>query len=394
MYYSSEQIWAADNIPIEDILKANNEEVFKRGNNVYWKLHDSLHIKGASWFRFSTNEGGHSIDFCTRFLDMKFTEAVDYLLKNFRNDMSSEENSKITNNTPAKVEELPPKEELYIPKKNYNNKNLCTYLIKKRCLSERIVSLFISKGILYESGINGRINFIGKDAKGNIRNISFHGSKEGEEHVRMTARGSDGKYGFNLMGKSHELYVFESAIDMMSYMDLHPDGLFVDSYLTLNGVNPNALVQTINDYPYIRNVHLCLDNDIPGETACSNISIKMESMGKEVCRECSVRKDWNEDLKEVKHTDLKNPYDVYVKAYMGGKLYHMPLIDYVDMIAGIAGSDFRDIYRRGGSVEYGNTFYTESGIDVSDFTNPRVLDESLAAMSQMEEESTYAQTMG
>lgn len=81
---------------------------------------------------------------------------------------------------------------------------------------------------------------------------------------RYDAPGSDKAYGFRHMGGSGPLYVFEAAVDLMSYVSLYPKDWRQGNYLALNGTAEAALFRTLEEYPEVRGVVLALDNDAGG----------------------------------------------------------------------------------------------------------------------------------
>ena len=61
------------------------------------------------------------------------------------------------------------------------------------------------------------------------------------------------------MGGSGPLYVFEAAVDLMSYVSLYPKDWRQGNYLALNGTAEAALFRTLEEYPEVRGVVLALD---------------------------------------------------------------------------------------------------------------------------------------
>ena len=70
------------------------------------------------------------------------------------------------------------------------------------------------------------------------------------------------------MGGSGPLYVFEAAVDLMSYVSLYPKDWRQGNYLALNGTAEAALFRTLEEYPEVRGVVLALDNDAGGIEGC------------------------------------------------------------------------------------------------------------------------------
>ncbi len=96
--------------------------------------------------------------------------------------------------------------------------------------------------------------------------------------------GSDKRYAFALPFRhdADTVYLFESAIDLLSFATLRKDTWQQFNYLSLSGVYqprqtrsdtplPVALAQHLHDRPHVRRVVLCLDNDEAGILAATTI---------------------------------------------------------------------------------------------------------------------------
>ena len=99
------------------------------------------------------------------------------------------------------------------------------------------------------------------------------------------------------------MFVFEAAIDLLSFIQLFPKDWKKRSYLSLGGVSSVALMTFLSECPQITSVFLCLDNDRAGNEACEKLAGEI-SEGYSVIRLKPSRKDWNEILCD-KNTDRK-----------------------------------------------------------------------------------------
>ena len=116
----------------------------------------------------------------------------------------------------------------------------------------------------------------------------------------MTVAGSDCRYGFCWRGESSKLYVFEAAIDLMSFITLKNDDWKTDSFLALDGLSSKPLLQFLEDQKNIYEIFLCLDYDAAGIEACDKLKDILIEKGYEaekIKREYPLYKDWNEQLK-------------------------------------------------------------------------------------------------
>ena len=99
------------------------------------------------------------------------------------------------------------------------------------------------------------------------------------------------------------LFVFEAAIDLLSFIQLFPKDWKKRSYLSLGGVSSRALMAFLSERPQITSVFLCLDNDQAGNEACEKLAGEI-SERYSVIRLKPSRKDWNEILCD-KNADRK-----------------------------------------------------------------------------------------
>ena len=106
---------------------------------------------------------------------------------------------------------------------------------------------------------------------------------------------SDKSYGFSHRGTDNQLFVFEAAIDLLSFIQLFPKDWKKRCYLSLGGVSSMALMAFLSERPQITSVFLCLDNDQAGNEACEKLAGEI-SEGYSVIRLKPSRKDWNEIL--------------------------------------------------------------------------------------------------
>ncbi len=198
----------------------------------------------------------------------------------------------------------------------------------------------------YESKNYHNVVFVGRDKEQNPRYAAMRGTEE--TRYRGEARGSEKAYGFGHIGTDEKLFVFESPIDLLSYITAVPEEwekhsyislgglsekamkrmyteyphhigtdekLFVfespidllsyitavpeewekHSYISLGGLSEKAMKRMYTEYPHIHSIYLCLDNDEPGNERCRQfVSLIPEELS--VYRLEPVKKDWNECL--------------------------------------------------------------------------------------------------
>ncbi len=199
----------------------------------------------------------------------------------------------------VKEDEKVDSKEFILPEVNSNNDKAIAYLNKKRKISLNTIQYFIDKGLLYEGSKHHDIIFKGMDLDGNIRFASMIGTYdiEGKKLFKIDVAGNDKHYGFNLtVPDSNVLFVFEGAIDMMSYADMFNN--FNVNMLAQGMLHDAPLERFLEEHPGMKYIFFCLDNDQAGKLATNRLMKKYQEAGYEA-RDFSVPekyKDMNEWL--------------------------------------------------------------------------------------------------
>jgi len=248
-------------------------------------------INKSEWYRFSQNKGGHAIDFMKEFYGLSFAEAVKELLGE---EGAGETNRRTAKEDAGRQKVCPiPLPGLELPERNESCEIARKYLIEQRKLSEQLVDQMIAKGDIYESKNYHNVVFVGRDKEQNPRYTAMRGTDE--NRYRGEARGSEKAYGFGHIGTDEKLFVFESPIDLLSYITAVPEEWEKHSYISLGGLSEKAMKRMYTEYPHIHSIYLCLDNDEPGNERCRQfVSLIPEELS--VYRLEPVKKDWNECL--------------------------------------------------------------------------------------------------
>lgn len=169
-------------------------------------------------------------------------------------------------------EEKPIKEriEFVIPQRNSDLRRTYAYLMKERFIDKDVITAFVKKKLLYEDKEYHNIFFAGYDENG----VMKHAHRKGINACMkfgINLEGSHSDYRFHYDGMSKELYVFESPIDLMSYITLHPVDWQSHSYIACCGLSSIPLFHYSETHKEINHIHLCLDHDIAGEEASSKL---------------------------------------------------------------------------------------------------------------------------
>lgn len=278
MTYTQAQIDKANAVNLEKFLRAQGETLVRSGKEYRWKAHDSLTVCGNKWFRHSQSKGGFPVDFVMEFYGKSFPEAVQML----------------TGETGEVQPEADPAPSLAfrLPLRNVTNANILNYLTRERKLSPSLVNFFIAAGDIYEDAAHHNVVFVGRDADGHPRYASNRGIRE---KFRQDVAGAEKAFGFAHRGTDKQLLVFETPIDLLSFIELFPKNWQQHNYLSLGGVSGKALQQFLSERPDVERVFLCLDADKAGEDACKRLAALLPDTVS-VTRIQPCMKDWNEVL--------------------------------------------------------------------------------------------------
>jgi len=152
--------------------------------------------------------------------------------------------------------------------------------------------------------------FVGKDECG-VPRYAHSKSTNKDSKVRFDVAGSDKKYAFNYINEdSGIVLVFESAIDMLSFISFSPTDWHKLSYISLGGLSSTPLLHFLEKNSKINSVELCLDNDGAGWAMQNKLTELLTQMGYSVTTASGLlKKDWNEELLEwrgkQKQTNIK-----------------------------------------------------------------------------------------
>ena len=313
MQYTEEQIARANQTDLVSFLNARGEQLVKSGREYRWKKHDSVTVSGNRWYRHSQNKGGYPVDFVMEFYHATFPEAVKMLI-----DEEGEGRQKSC---------LAPSPDFRLPEKSETNETVIKYLTEIRRLEKDLVEEWIAGGNIYEEKKHHNVVFVGRDADGIPRYAHCRGT--GGIKYRGDVAGSDKSYGFCHRGEDNQLFVFEAAIDLLSFIQLFPKDWKKRSYLSLGGVSSVALMTFLSERPQITSVFLCLDNDHAGNEACEKLAGEIPD-GYRVIRLKPARKDWNEILCD-ENADRKKVIQETVTMKMQEKEALVPMLCYKDI---------------------------------------------------------------
>ena len=255
--------------------------------------HDSITVCGNHWYDHKNQIGGGPVKFLREHYGMSYQEAMLELLGGGRAaalEIVSQKNE----------QQNICKKEFKLPDANDDMRRVFAYLTKQRFISPNVISFFAHQRKIYEDRDHHNAVFVGTDENGVPKQASLRSTISFGNAFRITASGSDTRYSFSHFGESGKLFVFEAPIDMLSFITLYQKNWQQHSYIAMNGVYENAVLEALKCHSNLDEVVLCTDNDVGGIDAADRLrDILRENGYVNIFRMTSRNKDWNEDLKEL-----------------------------------------------------------------------------------------------
>lgn len=285
------------------------DELIPNGKSDYkTKTYSSLHMSNGLWTYWSQGIGGRSaLDFFIKVKGYDFLDAVHYL------------NELIEKTPPSKTfQQHKTAYKFSLPRRNSNDETVKAYLTDERKIDKDIVEWCISKGLIYESLNNHSAVFVGYDPHGLPKHACIRSTSDS---LKKDVTGSMKNYSFSIRNPTSRcVHVFESAIDLLSYMTLaklHGYDYMKDNYLSISGASvigksiedssiPVALETFIKD-EFIDTIYLHLDNDKAGIDTSNKIIFHLKDKCKIYNQPPKKGKDINDYLK-LKLDKTKNIY--------------------------------------------------------------------------------------
>lgn len=308
IYFTEEQKKRARETDLVSFLNSRGERLKRSGSEHEWTGRH-ITIRNNKWFDQYSLEGGTAIDFVRREYGLSFPEAMEMLLReNGEAGITEDTGAGLGACRSKKISEA--KDRIFLPEASSDMHRTYAYLTKTRGIDPGTISYFADKGHLYEDAKYHNAVFVGTDENGCPRHAHKKSTAMRGGTYRGNERGSASEYSFHHIGQSHEIYVFEAPIDMLSYITLHPVNWREYSYVALCSVSDRALMHQLEQNGHIERILLCLDGDEAGQAATLRISEKLKGSGYiEVSVLSPIHKDWNEDLLFTK--DMERPAATY-----------------------------------------------------------------------------------
>lgn len=306
--FTDDQINYVNTINIIDYMEYRGLDLKRSNRRVKVKGWNGLDVTpdGRKWKDFASGRGGYVIQFVSWLNACSWKEAVQELL-NF-----SHHAPPVQLSTPQP--EPPPPKPFCLPPKAKSYRNLFAYLIKTRKLDSKVVQYCVDQKLIYQ---DERCNcvFVGYDDCGEPASAFLRGSNE-YAPFKMLVEGSRAEYGFTLPGANSRLFIFESPIDLLSYMTLKNirNPLYFDNRgdhcLSCNGLKYLPILHYLSIHREIRQIVFGVDNDPvneygnrPGQDFIKSATQEiMEAFpdrfttSKQFIADLPRQKDWNQEL--------------------------------------------------------------------------------------------------
>lgn len=299
--YSEEQIERAKNINLVDYLMYRGETLKRAGSEYKYIYidssgeHDSVTVRNNKWYDHKNQRGGDTIGFLQEFMGLSFREAVEQLL----NGEQGNDYSKV-NQYNLNIELQQKEKDFVLPEPGKNMYKLFAYLVKSRFISPSVVQHFVKAKVIYQEKKHGNVVFLGLDKEGVALSAQEVGTNTYKPKFKSSISGSDMKYAFNHKGKGNNLFVFESPIDLMSYITIYPENWKEHNYIALDGLSPRAIFLFLEENTNIDFINICVDYDEAGIEAYDKFKDMLIEKGyknENIKRIYPIYKDWNEMLK-------------------------------------------------------------------------------------------------
>lgn len=311
MRITDEQKERANLVNLPQFLMSHGFDLKKVGKEYVWKEHDSLHIKDngpgerGQWFRFSENKGGDNIGLLREYMDMSFLDAVEAL--------TGEHIDRTY--TPSRTYESKPVQqtarELSLAEAD-NCRRVFAYLCKTRGLDYDMLSALVKESTISQEEKTGNVLFKYYDDQGKVIGAEKVGTST-EHKFKGIATGSADGHGFEVVhGTGEKAFFFESAIDMLSYLQMHSKELDNCRLVSMMGVKPSIVLDTMlrhNIAP--ENVFLCSDNDTAGNEFARRLQEHYPDMKRIITPD--TYKDWNDMLRSIPKKEIDTEQKTEVK---------------------------------------------------------------------------------
>lgn len=284
---------------------ADPSELMRLSSNEYClRSHDSFKISQKNgvwlWYWYSRNFGGRSaIDYLIKVKGYSFVDAV------------KEVNRVMKGMSPSFFIEEKEEKKFKLPPKNSNSEHVVRYLCS-RGIDKHIVQELVDVNMIFQNKKYLSVVFVGVDDNGKPAHAAYRSTGDGSA-VKGDYTGSNKEYAFRIeRDKAETVRVFESAIDLLSYMTLCKiwrKDCSTESLISTAGISasrtdeiklPLALSRYLEKHPETETILLHFDNDAAGRKCAEQIKYKLRNDFRVKSIMPKRGKDYNEYLQIVR----------------------------------------------------------------------------------------------
>ncbi len=268
---------------LANYLIARGEPLARDGKGYYHKIHDSIKIYNNMYCWNSKGSKGNSLSFLQEFYNMPFLEAI----KELTGEQSRQVVPLVAQNQAARI--------LVMPDKADNVKRVIAYLLQTRRINKPALKLCFDQHLIYQD-TNGNTVFRMTNDIGEVVGAEIRGT--GQQPFKGIAAGSKLGYGFNIKlgAELNRMIVFESSIDLLSFITLNYEKLNGRLLVSMAGLKEQTLINMakLHNIP-LNKVCCCVDQDGAGRQFADDMRGKHGTNTYLPPIELNV-KDWNEML--------------------------------------------------------------------------------------------------
>jgi len=283
----------ARNANLIEYLRAVGRDFVREGRQFRIKGTSGLVVAGNYWYDHARQQGGNALDYLIYIEGVGFKEAVAALVQ-YSGD---------THDSVRRPTREDRRGSFQAPPKNTDNIRALSYLVDTRGIRHDVLSPHITTGRVYEARGTHNCVFTGVDYDTNEVRYAFQRSSLPTSRVMFESSNSDKRYSFSIPGQSDTVLVYESVVDLFSYLSMEPGEIYSSaSFLSLGGLSSLSLDNFICKWSGLRDIVFCLDSDSTADEAYARLGAKYASYGYNVSRHSPQYKDWNEQLLRGGHS--------------------------------------------------------------------------------------------
>lgn len=226
-----------------------------------------LYVKDNMFYQFSTNKSGNAVECLTEVLGYSFKDAVNSLT----DGTITYSNSTYSSNTPVITNKI---RKVEMPERCANVSRVYAYLLNSRGIEQTLVADLLQKKLLYQDK-NGNAIFVHRDSEGNKIGGEVQGTSTYKRFKGVV--GGTGRSAFEyIKGVPEKVCLFESAIDMLSYIQMNKNENNV-LYASMAGLKKEIALDYLKKGLVVDSK---VDNDVAGRRFNKVLKLEYHLTGK------------------------------------------------------------------------------------------------------------------